>query len=271
LFRAYFGENTLLANIRDVNLENYRNQLKQKLTPHGRARKDASTNREMAHLHHVFTKAMKWDMLAQSPFGRGESLIVKANNMRFRYLEDDEIQQLLDECPDYLRDIVECALNTGMRRGEILSLKWDQINKEFIYLSETKTNEPRQVPINDDLDLLFKQIRKQQQLTSPYVFLYKGKPVKKCEMGFNGAVKRAGITDFHFHDLRHTFASHFVMRGGSLKELQEILGHATMTMTLRYAHMSPEHKKKAINLVIGLTGRMSQNVTNSRKLNLAIL
>jgi integrase len=66
-------------------------------------------------------------------------------------------------------------------------------------------------------------------------------------------VRRAGIEDFRFHDLRHTFASHFIMRGGSLKDLQEILGHKSMTMTLRYAHLTQEHKKKAVDLLNGLT------------------
>jgi integrase len=67
------------------------------------------------------------------------------------------------------------------------------------------------------------------------------------------SLKKAGIEDFRFHDLRHTFASHFVMRGGSIKDLQEILGHKSLTMTMRYAHLSQEHKKKAVNLLNGLT------------------
>ena len=90
------------------------------------------------------------------------------------------------------------------------------------------------------------------------------------KVSFTNALRRAEIKDFHFHDLRHTFASHMIMRGAYLKEVQEILGHATMTMTMRYAHLSQESKKKAINLLNGLTSNntqtlgnyMSQNVTN---------
>jgi integrase len=70
---------------------------------------------------------------------------------------------------------------------------------------------------------------------------------------FNAACKRSGILDFHFHDLRHTFASQVLLRGGDLKDIQELLGHKTMTMTLRYAHLTQEHKRKAINLLNGLT------------------
>jgi integrase len=76
-------------------------------------------------------------------------------------------------------------------------------------------------------------------------------PVKQT--GFKEALKRAVIEDFRFHDLRHTFASHMLMRGAGLKDVQEILGHKTMTMTLRYAHLSGEHKRRAVNLLSGLT------------------
>ena len=160
---------------------------------------------------------------------------------------------------DYLRFIVECALHTGMRKGEILSLKWDQIQNGFIYLKKTKTNEPRQIPINDDLNNVFKQIRKRQHLSSEYVFTFEGKPVASVKVGFNSALKRAGISDFTYHDLRHTFAGHFVMRRGSLKDLQEILGHKTMNMTLIYAYLSKEHKRKAVNLLNGLTTAQNKN------------
>ena len=78
-----------------------------------------------------------------------------------RFLNEDEIPKLLDACPGYLRNIVECALNTGMRRGEILGLKWSQIRNGFIYLDKTKINEARQIPVNDTLEALFKQIRKE--------------------------------------------------------------------------------------------------------------
>ena len=83
----------------------------------------------------------------------------------------------------------------------------------------------------------------------------KRKPYKYITNKFNAGVKRAGIEDFTFHDLRHTFASQLIMKGGSLKDVQELLGHKTMTMTLRYAHLSQEHKKKAVNLLNGLTSR----------------
>jgi integrase len=285
-FKHYFKEDTLLANIRYVDLETFRNDLKQKLTHHEKIRTVASINREMSCLRHIFKKAVEWEMIGENPFNKGSSLHLKENNQRTRYLIEDEIDRLLDACstkvikfPEskkhvkqmtrkdvhYLRDIVECAINTGMRKGEILSLKWEQIRNGFIYLRKTKTSNPRQIPINEDLDALFKRIRKRQEFKSEYVFIYEGRRIEELKNGINAALKRANIEDFTFHDLRHTFASHFVMRGGSLKALQEILGHTSLTMTMKYAHLAQEHKRAEINLLNGLTGQgtkkpMSENV-----------
>jgi len=141
-----------------------------------------------------------------------------------------------------------------MRKGEILSLKWDQIRDGFIYLSKTKTNDSRQIPINDTLDTVFNRIRKKQQLTSKYVFTYQGKRItSSVKNSFNAAKRKAKIEDFRFHDLRHTFASQLLLHGGDLKDVQELLGHKSMTMTLRYAHLTQEHKRKAVNLINNLT------------------
>ena len=168
---------------------------------------------------------------------------------------------------DYLRDIVECAINSGMRKEEILGLKWKQIRDGLIYLDKTKSKKKRQVPINNTLAELFRTIRKKQGLTSEYVFIYQGKRIKDVKTAYNAALKRAGILDANFHTRRHTFASHFVMRGGSLKALQEMLGHSNIKTTMRYAHLSQEHKKEAVKLLDGLTtsNSMSFYVTNSDK------
>jgi len=288
-FKAHFGEETIIDKIRYVDLESYRNHLRQDITRRDNLRTDASINRELACLHHIFAKAVEWEMMDRSPFDRGKTLLVKENNARLRYLTQEEIQRLLKASPEHLRNVIVCALNTGMRKGEILNLKWSQVRDGFIYLRQTKTNEPRQVPICDTLAALLKDIKAKQKPRSgdDLVFRYSRTmpPKKKLETGetirlawdntgnaildtktaFRKAVKKAGIEDFRFHDLRHTAASHLVMAGASLKDVQEILGHKTMTMTLRYAHLSQEHKKKAVNLLNGLTAfsGLSQNVTKA--------
>jgi integrase len=213
-------------------------------------------------------------MVEQNPFEKGKSLLLKEDNERLRYLEEDELQALLPECPTHLRRIVICAVNTGMDRGEILNLKWEQIQKGFIHLGVCKTRPPRKIPINNDLEQLVKKIRQEQGPGGKYVFTYApsedklngSKPVRKrkgltpvpgkiknIKTAFSAALRRAGFEDFRFKDLRHTFSSHMVMRGATMKELQELMGHRDMKMTNRYAHLSPEHKKKAVNLLNGLT------------------
>jgi integrase len=230
-------------------------------------------------------------MVEQSPFERGKSLMLKENNERVRFLNDDEIKCLLENSVPHLRDIIICAINTGMRRGEILGLKWSQVRGGFIYLQKgVKTKERREIPINDELEMLFKRIKAQQNskgatvikwdgnkvirlegnpiggqgLASEYVFTYNGKPVKNITKSFKAALKNAGIADFRFHDLRHTFASQVIMRGGDLKDVQELLGHKSMSMTLRYSHLSQEHKKRAVNLLNGLTAS-SRNRHDDKK------
>jgi integrase len=94
---------------------------------------------------------------------------------------------------------------------------------------------------------------------SEYVFNYHGCHVSEVKRSFKKALEDAGIEDFRFHDLRHTFASHMVMRRASIKEAQEILGHKSLTITVRYAHLSQEHKKKAVNLLNGLTAPAPEN------------
>ena len=295
-FKAHFGEDTRLGNIRYADLETYRNQLRSKLTRHGTLRSEASVNREMSCLHHLFTKAVEWEMVEQNPFGRGKSLLLKENNERVRFLSEDEIGRLLAEVNHipHLRRIVVCALNSGMRKGEILSLRWPQIRNGFIYLTMTKTKNARQIPINDTLAALFDEIKREQRPASEHVFTYRqnehrakegsanrnrlelvriGSQVKDVKTAFKAACKRAGIEDFTFHDLRHTFASHVLMRGASIKDVQELLGHKTMKMTLRYAHLTQEHKKKAVNLLNGLTalsGATCHKTVTPRKTGLAV-
>ena len=262
-FKESFGENRLLSTITYGEVETYRNQLRQKPVTANRngveivvrgLRKDASVNREISCLHHLFSKAVEWDMMEKSPFEHKKSLILKENNERLRFLNDDEISSLLEDSSPHLKPIVSCAILTGMRRGEILSLKWDQIRGGFIYLEKTKTNEARQIPISEVLEAILKDIRHKEHLRSEYVFTFRQDRIQdNIKKSFAAAVKRAGLVDFHFHDLRHTFASQVLLNGGTLHDLRELLGHKSMTMTLRYSHLTQESKRKAVNLLGKLT------------------
>ncbi|MDD3582246.1 MAG: site-specific integrase [Desulfobacca sp.] len=250
--RAIFGDRRL-SEITYLDLETYRNKRKATTTKNGGPRKDSSVNRDMAILGHMLSKAVEWGLLESSPFKKGKRLMFKENNHRLRFLTEAEIDRLLAECPKHLKPIVETALLTGMRRGELLSLKWEQVRNGFIYLTETKSNKSRQIPINDRLARLFKELRTETQLRTEHVFVGPdGKRLHEVKRSFAGACRRAGIEDFHFHDLRHTFASHLVMAGVSLKAVQELLGHADIKMTMRYSHLSQAHLKDAVAALNGL-------------------
>jgi len=264
--REAFG-NRRLSEITYLDLETYRNRRKATRTKANRPRTDASVNRDMAILGHMLSKAVEWGLLEASPFRKGKRLMLKENNHRLRFLTEAEIEALLKACSPHLKPIVETALLTGMRRGELLSLKWEQIRNGFIYLTETKSGKARQIPINNRLAEVLKEVRRGNQLKSPYVFCdSKGRRFLQVKRSFASACRRAGIDDFRFHDLRHTFASRLVMKGASLKAVQELLGHADMKMTMRYAHLSQEHLRDSVNLLNDLPcGKEMVNISLQSK------
>ena len=107
----------------------------------------------------MLNKAVEWGLLETSSFKKGKRLMFKENNQRLRFLSGNEINALLVACNEHLRPIVEIALHTGMRRGELLSLKWEQIRNGLIYLTETKTGKARQIPINDQAAAVFQELQ----------------------------------------------------------------------------------------------------------------
>ncbi|MDP2940555.1 MAG: site-specific integrase, partial [Candidatus Omnitrophota bacterium] len=210
--------------------------------------KPATINRNVALLKCMFNKAIEWRKVDKNPLKGMKPL--KENNKRLRFLEKNEILKLIDCCSPHLKPIVIVAVNSGMRTGEILNLKWNDIDfkTNLIYLMETKNGECREVPMNETVKRTLIKVLKRPE--SPYVFCNEiGKPYESIKTSFHTAIKRAGIKDFVFHNLRHTFASHLVMMGIDLRTVQELLGHKSYAMVLRYSHLSPSHKSKAVELL----------------------
>ena len=142
------------------------------------------------------------------------------------------------------------ALHTGMRLREILDLEWGQIDLEFgiISVTRTKTNENSFIPIDDYLSAMLTKLPRKCK----YVFSNRdGKPFITIRKGFYAAVRRAGLGHFRFHDLRHNFASHLVMKGVDLITVKELLGHKQISTTMRYSHLSNEHNKDGFRAFIG--------------------
>lgn len=218
--------------------------------------KPATINRLLATLKHMFSKAVDWELVEEDALKRVRKVkLLPENNRRLRYLSKEECQALINSCCKYasydlshLKPIVITALNTGMRKEEILSLEWEKhvdLRHGFILLDKTKNGDRREVPINQTLRDAFQGLVR--RIDSPYVFIDgDGKRFKDVKRSFVTACKKAGIKDFHFHDLRHTFASHLVMAGVDITTVKELLGHKILTMTLRYAHLAPAHKVKAV-------------------------
>lgn len=215
--------------------------------------KPASVNRIVAVLKHMFTKANEWEMVDDQVYKKVRQVkLLEANNRRLRFLSKEECKSLIDACNDHLKPIIITALNTGMRKGEILSLKWDKnvdLRHGFILLEVTKNGERREIHINDTLKDVFLSLPR--RIDGGHVFYdpITGKPYQDVKRSFASALKRAKITDFKFHDLRHTFASHLVMAGVDITTVKELLGHKSLTMTLRYAHLAPNHKSKALDIL----------------------
>jgi integrase len=252
-YRAIFGPKKL-SEITFYELEAFRNRRKKTPTRAGKLRRDATVNREMSTLRHMLNKAVEWNLLAANPLHEGSKLFFKEGDGRRRFLSNKEIEKLLEAAGSHLRPILEVALLTGMRREELLSLKWEQIRHGLIYLTETKSGRGRQIPINERLAEVLQEIRSRQQLRSPYVLTGpQGERIRECKRAFLTACRRAGIEGFRFHDLRHTFASHLVMKGASLKAVQELLGHRDLKMVMRYAHVNPGHLQEAVDLLRDLT------------------
>ncbi len=209
----------------------------------------ATVNRKLTVLKHMINKGTDWGMATEDTLKRLYKVKqLKEENTRLRFLNIEECQTLISCCAEHLKPIVTVALHTGMRLSEILKLKWAQVDLKhgFFLLNITKNGERREIPIDNTLTIMFNNMLR--GFESKYVFTGKdGDPYKSVKRSFSTALKKAGIHDFRFHDLRHTFASHLVMAGVDLTSVKELLGHKSLAMTTRYAHLSPSHKRKAVN------------------------
>lgn len=183
---------------------------------------------------------------------------------RVRFLSDDERERILSACRSHaeLYLAVMLSLTTGARKAEIMSLRWGQINfsRQIITLSKTKNGETRSIPLVGEAFTLLQERAKVRSLTDDRIFPPTSKAKKgeylDLETTWRAALSTAAITDFHWHDLRHTAASYLAMSGVSLVEIAKVLGHRTLAMVARYAHLSDEHivstgEKLAARLGVG--------------------
>src|SRR5438093_7122053 len=203
----------------------------------------ATINRGLSRLRRMFSLAVEWELLEESPM-QGIKFL-RENNARTRYLSLEECQRLIASCiAPHIRAIVTVALHTGMRLSEILNLRWQDLDfsSGFILVQDSKNGQARQVPMDSMISTVLRSWPRLSDQDIVFTSVMTGGRIVDIRAGFLNSCKRAGITGLHFHDLRHTFASQFVMAGGDLYTCQKIVGHKSITMPQRYSHLFPTYK-----------------------------
>jgi integrase len=242
--------------------------------------KPVTVNRDLDRLKAALAKAVEWGNLESNPL-QGQKRITRDIEERVRYLSKEEEpalrtaladretrrrqerasgeqwRQTRHKAPlggfgaytDHLMPMALLALNTGMRRGELTQLRWSDIDlpgaRLTVRAGYAKSGKARHIPLNREALSVLKALRADQEGQGRLF------PVGSIAKAWDKVVADAKIEDFHFHDLRHTFASKLVMAGVDLNTVRELLGHGDIKMTLRYAHLAPEHKAAAVELLAG--------------------
>jgi integrase len=241
----------------------------------------STTNRNITVLRGLFSRALEWGIVLEHPLASIKML--QEPSGKARWLSDDEedrLRKTLDareerdragresanawresrnyelmpdmrgkEFVDHLKPMVLLSINTGLRRGELLNLRWGAVDLENAILTvhdETaKSGRTRHIPLNDEALFTLKAWREQsaEELVFPGV---DGNPIVEIKTAWGKVLKDAEINNFRWHDMRHHFASRLVMAGVDLNTVRELLGHSDLKMTLRYAHLAPEHKAAAV-------------------------
>lgn len=259
--RAFF-RNKKLSEITAKDIDDYKEVRLNEVAP-------ATVNRELEVLRHLFNIADRWKRF----FGKNpvsQAGLLPLNNQKERILTPLEEERLLASSNEHLRSILICALNTGMRKGEIISLQWRNVDLDNIIITlehtNTKSKKTRRLPINTPLKKLLLE-QKLKRGGSEYVFNYltpKGEPKPymrqdSLNRAFIDTLKRANIVGIRFHDLRHTAATRMIESGASIVAVNKILGHADLKTTMRYAHPDDSLKDAVEKL-----GNFTQDRSNFR-------
>ena len=248
-----------------------------------RGKAPSTINRDLTALKAALSKAVDWEIIKTHPLHKVKPIKLDKQG-KVRYLSQDEVENLRAALAcrddrvkqarergnawrqergypampsiaqhtyaDHLTPMVLLSLNTGLRRGEVFNLTWDHVNFQTRIVTVdgkgTKTRQTRHIPLNDEACIVLKAWRA-QSTSEGFVFPGKnGHRLDNVRKAWAGVLQEAGITGFRWHDLRHDFASKLVMAGVPLNTVRDLLGHSTMTMTLRYAHLAPDHKAEAV-------------------------
>ena len=253
----------LLADVTPALIAEYRDKLAKGVTPRGTQRSPSTVNRYLAALSHALSIAVKeWGWLDDNPIRKVRK--PREPRGRVRFLSDDERPRLLAACKEHnnpaLYAIVVLALSTGARHSEILNLTWKDVSvsRGMIVLQETKNDERRAIPLQGHALEIVKEMRTVRRIDTDLLFPSRQDSDKPLNIQniWRAALEKAEIEDFKFHDLRHSAASYLAMSGASLAEIADVLGHKTLQMVKRYAHLSEQH-------TAGVVARMNERIFGS--------
>jgi len=253
-FVSFFG-NVYLQDVNALDIEKFKSEkIEEGLTK-------TTVNHYLKILKRLFIIAIEWRYARENPVRRIK-LYSEKDTQKERILSEEEEVRLLEAALGHLRPILVVALNTGMRRGEILNLRWEQVDLEqrIIQVINTKSGRNRVIPVNDALFGVLKGLKK----NSEYVFPNPetGGPYRTVRRSFENACQRTKIKGLRFHDLRHTFASRLVERGVDIVRVKELLGHSSVKVTERYTHSNQEERKRAVELLCEKTPKKARKLEN---------
>jgi len=241
--KAHLAENypylRLVSDITSQVIESY------KIKRLNLGKKPATVNNELTSLKRFFSIAQKRGYTLKNPVKEVEMLKIEARIPRF--LSEEEIKNILEKAEGEVKKIILILLNTGMRAGELTNLTWQDIDwqNRLIHIKETKIRKERKIPLNKTCLEILKHLPRKGK----FVFTSKnGKRMHRNRIleKVKEVYKKAGIENANVHTLRHTFASHLVMRGVDLYTVAKLLGHSDISTTQVYAHLSSKHLKGAV-------------------------
>lgn len=244
MFREYFKNVRYITDVKPEHIEN----LKQLLLNEGKS--TTTVNRYLETLSKMFNIAIENDWLSKNPVNR--KMRFPEKNYVVRYLKDDEEQRLFEACPDYFKPLLITALNTGLRNSNIRLLKWENVKMDYriLEITENKGNKHIKLPINEELYNLFLTIPKTE---SEYVFINPRTNTAFGRIGmskiWNKIKEKAGVTDFRFHDLRHTVGTRLAQKGVPVPVIKDIMAHSDIKTTMRYVHTAEEQMQKAMEVL----------------------
>lgn len=243
VIKKFFGWNSLIKDIKPEKIEEFKNYLL------STGKSKATANRYLEQLSKSFNIAVDNEYLRKNPCKTVKKFPVR--NTTVRYLTEDEEKHLFKVLPEYLKPIVITALNTGLRKSNILELTWEQINLEFglIEVLENKGNKHIYIPVNDTMRELLEKLAENGATGYVFVNPETGENYKDIKKSWNTALAEAGIENFRFHDLRHTVGTRLASKNVPVNVIKEILAHSDIKTTMRYVHCTSGARRDALNLL----------------------